>query len=214
MSRDSSETLFNFIAPVYRLFYHKQKQQFTQVLRETAGKLDLAAFDTILDVGCGTGALCAALHAHGLQTTGVDTAQGMLNTAIRNPENRGVGFQKITAGEPLPFRDKQFDVSIASYVAHGMGQEQRKRLYAEMGRVSRHKVIIYDYNQHRRPLTSLIEWLERGDYFRFIKNAETEMRDCLSEMGACFTAVQVIGVGEHAAWYVCDPAAQDDRGEV
>lgn len=205
MSRENSEALFNFIAPVYRLFYHKQKKQFTKVLRAVASELDLSSYRTVLDVGCGTGALCAVLHAHGLRATGVDTAQRMLDTAIRNPENGGVRFRKVDADQPLPFSDQRFDISIASYVAHGMGREERKRLYTEMSRVTRHKVIIYDYNQRKRPLTSLIEWLERGDYFHFIKTAETEMRDCVSEMGACFAAVRVIGAGEHASWYVCDP---------
>ncbi len=205
MSKESSETLFNRIAPVYRLFYHKQKRAFTQVLQASAAELDLRDYQTVLDVGCGTGALCAAMAAFGLQVTGVDTAQKMLDSARRNPENRAVNFQKTSADQPLPFADKQFDVAIASYVAHGMGKPERKRLYEEMRRVAKHKVIIYDYNQRRRPLTSLIEWLERGDYFRFIQTAETEMRDCLSAMGACFSEVKVVDVGEHAAWYVCDP---------
>jgi len=205
LSRKNSEALFSFIAPVYRLFYHKQKKQFTQVLRSAAAELDLTVYKTVLDVGCGTGALCAALHAHGLEATGVDTAQRMLNTAIKNPENNGVRFMLVHASEPLPFPDNNFDFAIASYVAHGMEREERKRLYAEMSRVAKHKVIIYDYNQRKRPLTSLIEWLERGDYFRFIQTAETEMRDCVSDMGTCFASVRVIGIGEHAAWYACDP---------
>ena len=205
MSRKNSEMLFNHIAPVYRMFYHKQKRQFAQVLQKAEAEENLLDFESILDVGCGTGALCAVLRARGLQVTGVDTAQGMLNTAIRNPENQGVCFQKVNAEEPMPFADNSFDVSIASYVAHGMGMEERKRLYMEMSRVSKQKVIIYDYNQRRRPLTSLIEWLERGDYFRFIKIAETEMRDCVSEMGSCFDSVRVISVGEHASWYICQP---------
>ena len=167
-----------------------------------AAELDLTAFETVLDVGCGTGALCAVLHAHGLEATGVDTAQRMLDTAIRNPENRGVRFMLVHASEPLPFPNQSFDITIASYVAHGMGHEERKRLYSEMSRVSKHKVIIYDYNQRKRPLTSLIEWLERGDYFRFIQTAETEMRDCVSEMGACFASVRVIRSGR-ACGLVC-----------
>lgn len=187
------------------MFYRKQREQFSRVLQTAAPELDLSAYGSVLDVGCGTGALCAALLALGLRPTGVDTSPGMLKTAIRNPENRGVEFLSVVAGEALPFPDKSFDISVASYVAHGMGAQERKRMYAEMSRVSRSKVIIYDYNQRKRPLTSLIEWLERGDYFRFIKVAETEMRDCVREMGSCFRSVQVIGVGEHAAWYVCEP---------
>jgi NifB/MoaA-like Fe-S oxidoreductase len=50
-----------------------------------------------------------------------------------------------------------------------------------------------------------VEWLERGDYFRFIKNAEKEMKDCSQEMEECFSEVKVVNVGERAAWYICKP---------
>ncbi len=205
MGKEKSKALFNFIAPVYRLFYHKQKARFTQVVNGLAAELEPAAYKSVLDVGCGTGALCAVLYAMGLAVTGVDTAENMLRTAAGNPENRGVSFLHADAGDGLPFADKAFDVSIASYVAHGMGHAQRKRLYAEMSRVSKYKVIIYDYNQRRRWSTTIIEWLERGDYFHFIQNAETEMKRCVEEMGACFASVRVVNADAYAAWYICDP---------
>lgn len=205
MGKAKGKALFNLIAPVYRLFYHKQKVLFAQVVNSLAPELDVAAYASILDVGCGTGALCAVLYAKGLKVTGVDTAEKMLSAAEGNTENKGVTFLQADAGEGLPFADKSFDVSIASYVAHGMGREERKRLYAEMSRVSKYKVIIYDYNQRRRWSTTMIEWLERGDYFHFIKNAETEMQRCVEEMGACFHSVRVVNADAYAAWYICDP---------
>ena len=205
MRTDRSESLFNWIAPLYGLFYHKQKRHFSKIVNGHVNGLDLKTYASVLDVGCGTGALCAVLHKSGLTVTGVDTAEKMLQVASKNHENKGISFIHANAIEALPFSDKCFDISIASYVAHGMGQYERKRLYAEMSRVTKFKVVIYDYNETRTLLTTIIEWLERGDYFHFIKNAETEMRECHLDSGACFSAVQVIDVDSHAAWYICTP---------
>lgn len=203
MPTDSS--LFNAIAPVYGLFAAKQEARFAKVIHALAPALDLGTYQTILDVGCGTGALCAALLRCGLTVTGVDAAERMLREARKNPKLLNVPLLLANAADALPFADKHFDVSIASYVAHGMGSPARERLYAEMARVTRHKVIIYDYNQRRSLPTTILEWLEHGDYFHFIQNAEAEMRACASPSGACFSAVRVIPADTHASWYVCDP---------
>ena len=66
-------------------------------------------------------------------------------------------------------------------------------------------VVIYDYNQKRSALTSLIEWMEGCDYFRFIRNAEKEIKGCVTELKACFSEVRVINADVQAAWYVCTP---------
>ena len=78
-------------------------------------------------------------------------------------------------------------------------------MYARMGRLTRHRVIIHDFNQRRGLLVSLAEWLERGDYFRFIQVAEEEMRGCATDLGACFSEVRVIDVDTRASWYICTP---------
>ena len=168
-------------------------------------ELGLPHATSVLDVGCGTGALCSVLHERGFAVTGVDPAKRMLAVASKKPQNAGVTFVLGDASRRLPFEDKAFDISIASYVAHGLHPKERKLLYAEMSRVTKQKVIIYDYNQNRAPLTSLVEWLERGDYFRFIKVAETEMKDCVSQMQECFSDVRVLQVDRRAAWYIATP---------
>jgi ubiquinone/menaquinone biosynthesis C-methylase UbiE len=205
MGRKNNNRLFNVIAPVYGLFYDKQKKRYRNVLSGAASELDLSTFGTILDVGCGTGSLCSVLIERGLAVTGIDPAEKMLRFAKKQPENRNIAFLQANVLDRLPFDDKSFDLSIASYVAHGMQKNERLKLYAEMRRVTKHKVIIYDYNQKRSLLTSFVEWLERGDYFRFILNPESEMRDCVSEMSACFSEVHVIDVDARAAWYICTP---------
>ncbi|MEA4914298.1 MAG: class I SAM-dependent methyltransferase [Christensenella sp.] len=205
MSKQNDSFLFNWIAPVYGLFYHKQKKRYEEVIKNIASELDLTSYTSILDVGCGTGALCSVLHEAGFSVTGVDPAQNMLAIAKGQPENQEIRFLQANALERLPFSDQSFDLSIASYVAHGMQKSERMKLYTEMRRVTRSKVIIFDYNQNRALLTSLVEWLERGDYFRFIKNPKGEMESCVSEMEKCFSEVRVIDVDTRASWYVCTP---------
>ena len=70
--------MFNFIAPVYGLFYKYQKRQYAQIVEGVKDKIDLYSFRTIIDVGCGTGALCSVLKNGGMSVTGVDTAVKML----------------------------------------------------------------------------------------------------------------------------------------
>ena len=205
MIKGDSKFLFNTIAPIYGLFYYKQRKKFAEVLSNLKSKLDLTSYETILDVGCGTGALSSVLNENGLSVTGIDPAEKMLEVAMKKPESKGITFFRANVLERLPFEDKCFNISIASYVAHGMTRDNRNLLYAEMSRVTKAKVIIYDYNQNRSLLTSLIEWLEGGDYFYFIKNAESEMKNCILGEKACFSDVKVINEGIRAAWYICTP---------
>lgn len=207
MVEKKGNVLFNIIAPVYGLFYKIQKKRFAEVIDGAVNEFNLTAFETIIDIGCGTGALCSVMSEKGLVVTGIDTADKMLKIARSKPENMNIRFIQANVLETLPFEEKRFDVALASYVAHGLKAGERKLMYAEMSRVAKHFVIIYDYNDKRSPLTSFIEWLEGGDYFHFIRNAEPEMKDCISEMKSCFSDVKVVDVDTRAAWYICKPLA-------
>lgn len=207
------EHLFNRIAPVYGWFYRWQKKRFVNLLNSVPPAVDLVLHGAVLDVGCGTGALCAALHEKGLRVSGVDPATRMLAVARKKSGGLPIQFIEANVLHGLPFPDKQFDLSFASYVAHGLKPEERARMYTEMARVTRNKVIIHDYNNKRKPLTSLVEWLEHGDYFHFIRHAEPEMRQCLEGLKKCFSTVEVVQVGEQAAWYICTPREWEQATE-
>jgi ubiquinone/menaquinone biosynthesis C-methylase UbiE len=168
--------------------------------------LDITRYQKIIDIGCGTGALCSVLSQKGLSVTGVDTAQKMLKIARKNSKNSNINFIEANVLKRLPFEDKYFDISIASYVAHGLQEYQRVLMYAEMARITKHRIIIYDYNGNRSLLTTLAEWAEGGDYFNFIKNAELKMKNCVVEKKKCFSGVKVIIVDVQAAWYICTPS--------
>jgi len=202
MEREPESTaLFNRISPIYGLFFSYQKKRYAKTLDSMKELL----LPHVLDVGCGTGALCSALADRKLEVTGVEPAVRMLEVARKKTKGQTITYIQADATDRLPFEDKQFDISIASYVAHGMEQEKRFALYHEMSRVTRSRVIIHDYNANRNPFTSLIEYLERGDYFHFIKHAQSEMQECTNELRRCFSQVEVLQVGKRANWYICTP---------
>lgn len=207
MTLDNKKTkenkLFNRIAPAYGLFYSYQLNNYRRVIAGVKKDFDVSAYNNIVDIGSGTGALCRALMEEGLQVVGVDTAEKMLQVARK--KTPGCSFVQGDVLEKLPFEDKSFDLSIASYVAHGLVKEERKRMYKEMSRITKERVIIYDYNEKTSPFTSLVERLEGGDYFHFIRYALQEMEECVNDMKLCFTDVQVINVSKRATWYICKP---------
>jgi SAM-dependent methyltransferase len=71
----------------------------------------------ILDAGCGSGPLFAALRDRGAIVTGFDTSTGMLELARRRLGD-GADLQVADLGGPLSFPDDTFDDVVASLVLH------------------------------------------------------------------------------------------------
>jgi ubiquinone/menaquinone biosynthesis C-methylase UbiE len=191
--------VFDFIAPIYSLFYEYQKKHYSKIIDYLQKEIKFSEFKNMIDVGCGTGALCSVLKQKGLDVTGIDLSKKMLNIAMKKRENESIHFIRTNILDGLPFEDNSFDVSIASYVAHGLDEDERKIVYDEMSRITKNLVIIADYNENRSTLISLIEWLEKGDYFNFIKKIRTELKRNFRDMKA-------IDVSSRGSWYICVPS--------
>lgn len=187
--------VFHNIATIYGMFYKYQYKYYKGIFNKNKDFLDLALYKSIVDVGSGTGALCKVLHEYGFKVTGIEPVDKMIEIAKRKTNNNRICFKNGNVLEGLDLEDKSFDLSISSYVAHGMKKDKRLKMYKEMARITKHKLIIYDYNQNRRLLNDFVEWLEGGDYFNFIKEVEGELENLFGE-------VQVIKVDKRAAWYV------------
>ncbi len=198
MKEKNDNFLFNFIAPIYGLFYNSQKKNYKITIDKMRNELNLNNYKNIIDIGCGTGALCAVLNKEGLDVTGIEPAVKMLRIGMNKDENKNVNFLECSTCSKLPFEDKFFDLSITSYVAHGLHKEERYQLYNEMNRLTKDYVIIHDYNSKRNIITNIVEWFEGGDYFNFIKVVETELNEH-------FKSVRIVNVEKRAAWYICEP---------
>lgn len=153
-------------------------------------------YSKILDVGCGTGALCQVLSEKGLQVTGVEPSDGMLKVAQKKLMEKGVRLDQGDALEGLCYEDQAFDLVITSYVAHGMKAPERSRLYLEMARMTTSSILLFDYSEKRSRLTDIVEFLEGGDYFHFIQVAKEELE-------SHFSQVLVQEAGPRSAWYWC-----------
>ena len=191
-----SNFMFDAIADIYALFFASQKKKFESAVQSAKSAIDISSYKNALDVGCGTGAMCAALTEWGIKMTGIDSSKRMLSYARRKNSESVIDFIFHDASAALPFGENAFDFSIASYVAHGMTSEMRKTMLLDMKRVSARYVILHDYAQKRKPLTDIIESLEGGNYFEFIKTIR-------SELDSLFTEVAVVSVGDNANWYIC-----------
>lgn len=84
----------------------------------------------VLDVGCGTGRLAAALVDHGAKVWGVEPSAEMLAEA-HAAVGRRVGLKQGTA-EALPFKDAWFDRAVLRLVVHLV---ERPRALPELARV-------------------------------------------------------------------------------
>ncbi|MEU6083360.1 methyltransferase domain-containing protein [Streptomyces sp. NPDC047108] len=71
----------------------------------------------ILDAGCGSGPLSAALRDRGAVVTGIDASAGMLALARQRLGGDAV-LHVVDIGDPLPFADGAFDDVVASLVLH------------------------------------------------------------------------------------------------
>ncbi len=71
----------------------------------------------ILDVGCGSGPLFAALRDRGAIVTGIDASAGMLEQARRRL-GADADLRVADLADPLPLPDDSFDDVVASLVLH------------------------------------------------------------------------------------------------
>jgi SAM-dependent methyltransferase len=71
----------------------------------------------VLDAGCGSGPLAAALQARGAVVTGLDSSVRMVEL-VRRRLGAEADLRVADLGAPLPFDDDAFDMVVASLVLH------------------------------------------------------------------------------------------------
>ena len=89
---------------------HYERPEMLRLAGDVAGR-------RILDAGCGSGPLTAALRDAGAVVTGLDASTAMVDLA-RQRLGEDADLHVADLGAPLPFDDKAFDDAVASLVLH------------------------------------------------------------------------------------------------
>jgi len=187
--------LFTLIAPFYNIAFNKQLSNYRRLLKEHRDSLG-KDLNSVLDIGCGTGAFALAFKELGFSVTAVDASSLMVRIAKRNLRGSGVRILQGDFFEKLPFEDNSFDLLVASYVVHGHKQTGREKFYKESRRICRKEILIHEFFPNRNPIISFIEFLERSDYRQFSKNAFRELKEH-------YPVVDRIRLSPSTGWYIC-----------
>jgi ubiquinone/menaquinone biosynthesis C-methylase UbiE len=89
---------------------HYERPAMLELAGDVAGR-------RILDAGCGSGLLTAALRDRGALVTGIDASAGMLEL-VRRRLGPDADPRVVDLARPLPFSDGAFDDIIATLVLH------------------------------------------------------------------------------------------------
>lgn len=193
---DKHTGLFDRIAKVYSWFFNRQQKGYEFALKKLSKAEDLSSVTRVLDIGCGTGALCSVFAKSGYQTYGVDSSLKMLEQAKSKTKGLNIDFQWASIVNDLPFENDSMDLVSASFVAHGLPKELRMKMLNDMNRISNHFVILIEFNQNRRWYIDLVEWAEQGDYFNFIKTIDREL-------STIFSSVKKVQLNDTSSIYIC-----------
>jgi ubiquinone/menaquinone biosynthesis C-methylase UbiE len=140
-----SPAFYDFI--VWLLMRGKEREFRERVLNLAL----LAAGESVLDVGCGTGTLAIAAKQHVGSTGkvyGLDASQEMLTRAEKKARKAGVevAFSNGIV-EQMPFPDAQFDAVLSTVMLHHLPQKPRSQCVREMCRVAKPggRVLVVDF---------------------------------------------------------------------
>jgi ubiquinone/menaquinone biosynthesis C-methylase UbiE len=178
-------------------------------LRETLGRLELQAGESLLDVGCGTGVLLEALSASvaDAELAGADPSPEMLKEA-RKKLGEAI-LLKQSPAESLPFPDETFDVVASTNAFHYF----RNPLGAleEMSRVLRPtgRLVITDWCDDYVACRLRDLWLRIFDRAHFRTYGRKQCRHLVEQAG--FTAVRIDRYKINWLWGLMTAVAQKRR---
>lgn len=97
-------------------------------------------FQTVLDVGCGSGHALIKFLQHGKTVTGTEISTYLLEGRLKNFAEQKMVFK--SGAEKLPFQDKQFDMVYCTEVLEHIVESDVAASLAELWRVTNHYVFM------------------------------------------------------------------------
>lgn len=191
--------LFNIIAPVYGLFFRFQLKKYRELVETLEDNGYLEDIQDVMDFGFGTGALLKAFAEKGYSMHGVDASAMMHRVAQRKLKDETVTLhhENILKG-CMQCPEDAYDMTMASYVIHGLSKSDRKLFYDEIKRITKKRVIFYEHSSTPSMGIRIAELLEGGRYFSFIKTARQELEKHFSD-------VRTIEISKRVTVFILDP---------
>jgi len=128
-------------APIYDAF----SLPFKSSRRAVVAALQPAEGLKVLDVCTGTGAVAIEIVRAGASVTGIDLSEDMLRQAQRK-HGESVRFLRMDATR-LSFGPHEFDTATVSWGLHEMPLEIVRRVLQEIHRVTKRRLVVFDYHQ-------------------------------------------------------------------
>lgn len=144
-TEERQHALYNHVAHEYDDVFPRHVAEHYVGKRTSLIKDLLPLGGTVLDVGCGTGRLGAAIAAQGYDVFGADLSPEM----VRKAHERGLEGAYAAVTTALPFADGTFDLALTVATLHHLETPDRvARTVAEMGRVVKSGgfVVLWDHN--------------------------------------------------------------------
>jgi len=119
---------------------------------------------SVLDVGCGSGLFSQLVNGRYL---GIDADHRFIDYAARRHGNEDRVRFECRPAVPLPYADQSFDQSLLINVMHHIGDDLLRQTLEEVGRVTKHQVIIVDMAPLKYNLLGMLCYrLDQGRHMR------------------------------------------------
>jgi ubiquinone/menaquinone biosynthesis C-methylase UbiE len=99
------------------------------------GRLGSRRFDSVLEIGCGTGKNTAFLVGIGQKVQAVDFSEGMIEKAKEKVQDGNVRFSLMDISQPWQFGEQAFDLIVCSLVLEHI--QDLSHVFAEAARTLR-----------------------------------------------------------------------------
>lgn len=157
-----------------------QSDKFSRIRRRVAGCAFGEGYERALDVATGRGFQARALKEAGIpQVTAVDLVPERIARS-RELFPDGIEFRVMDATQ-LEYPDKHFDCTTVSAALHDMPTSVKRKTLAEIARVTKHRVVIFEPRTFRSPLLSFF-YGTLGSLFDESLNFRDYVRDDLAQV--------------------------------
>lgn len=172
---------FDSVAQVYDKTRGPPKQVMKQLVKVLTD--ELKRYETVLDVGVGTGRFAKPLQDSELEVVGVDIAKKMIDKAVER------GVKNLLRGDAcfLPFKDHSFDAVVCVHLLHLISEW--KTAMREICRVTR-RIMVTTLYVKKDPVQEAYDRLLKGYGYesRRLGKGERELKDLVKPSKSVFAA--------------------------